>query len=160
MPEPKQMEGLGTPECVKIRFRIDKDEDGFPPIDIEPLSADRLPNGHFQICSSPFFVRGIAYGDIVSAVATGDPGWFDFIDVTAQSGRLALCVIVFKDVVTIRRSLLASLRQSSFYFEDQALSGLLLIAISGFPGNEWDALNAMLVEMLSADQISFAELKL
>jgi len=52
---------------VRITFRLDRDEDGYPPSDWERLWATRLPDGSYEIDNLPFYVRDISLGDRVSA---------------------------------------------------------------------------------------------
>lgn len=53
-------------EHQKIVFRLEQDEDGYPPSAYERLWAVPLDNGNYQIDNIPFFVVGISSGDEVS----------------------------------------------------------------------------------------------
>jgi len=55
-------------DLVKVVVKLEKDEDDYPPADYEGLWARALGEGLFQVDNIPFFAKGIAYGDIVSAV--------------------------------------------------------------------------------------------
>ncbi|MBB3344743.1 DUF4265 domain-containing protein [Luteimonas sp. RC10] len=50
----------------RIVFRLERDEDGYPPSDYERLWAKPLPGGNYLIDNIPFFVMGISAGDEVS----------------------------------------------------------------------------------------------
>ena len=53
---------------VKIEFRVEPDEDGYPPIGVERLWATPMPNGHYIVDNTPFYVSGISAEDEVSVV--------------------------------------------------------------------------------------------
>jgi len=61
----------------KIVFRLERDEDGYPPSDYERLWATPLPSGNYLIDNIPFFVMGISAGDEVSVRHEGDELFFD-----------------------------------------------------------------------------------
>ncbi|MFJ4435195.1 DUF4265 domain-containing protein [Streptomyces sp. NPDC088923] len=50
---------------VKVHFRLDIDEDGWPPASIENLWAMDLGDGTVQLDNTPWFVRGVASDDII-----------------------------------------------------------------------------------------------
>ena len=82
-----------TTEYVKIVFPLDVDQDGFPPIGSESLNARPEASG-FTLDNTPFFVSGIALGDIVEAVpAPGGSGNYDFVQVITPSPNKALSII-------------------------------------------------------------------
>lgn len=55
----------------KIYFRLKVDEDGYPPYTTESLWGIKLKNGFYQIDNIPFYVYGIALGDIVEVDGAG-----------------------------------------------------------------------------------------
>jgi Domain of unknown function (DUF4265) len=141
---------------VKVRFRVDKDPDGFPPVDVEPLSAMSLGGGRFEICSCPFFVRDIAYGDVVIAAPREGNAIYEYVKMDSYSGRKSLCIIVLSEEAN--SLILAVLKESSFFFEYQALGHLTLVGVSGFPDAEWEQFYAMLLEQQRAETVSVAKL--
>jgi hypothetical protein len=56
---------------VRILFRLERDEDGYPPSEWERLWAKKLPDGSYEIDNLPFYVRDISLGDKVSAIEHG-----------------------------------------------------------------------------------------
>lgn len=52
---------------VKVRFRIERDADGFPPADSEGLWAVPVGNGSYRIDNTPWFARNVAAEDIFLA---------------------------------------------------------------------------------------------
>jgi hypothetical protein len=73
-------------DAVEVWFRIEKDEDGYPKSqDWEQLWCDRTENG-FRIDNIPFFVKGIAVGDIISTRET-ENATYEFDRVLARGGH-------------------------------------------------------------------------
>lgn len=70
---------------VKIFFRLEKDKDDYPPEDVESLWAIPRESG-FELDNIPFFVKGVALGDIVKVEKTGDCG-LEFVEVVRRSGH-------------------------------------------------------------------------
>ncbi|MFI6919799.1 DUF4265 domain-containing protein [Nonomuraea spiralis] len=58
---------------VKVHFRMDIDEDGWPPASVEGLWAIDLGDGTARLDNTPWFVRGVASGDVIR-VARDDEG--------------------------------------------------------------------------------------
>ncbi len=59
-------------QLVKLRFRLDRDEDGWPPAESEGLWAKAQGGDTYRIENTPWFVRNLAAGDIVRANAGSD----------------------------------------------------------------------------------------
>ncbi|MGW9025231.1 DUF4265 domain-containing protein [Streptomyces sp. NPDC055722] len=51
-------------EHVKVHFRLEIEND-WPPAGVESLWAIDRGNGEVELANTPFFVRGVAIGDIV-----------------------------------------------------------------------------------------------
>ncbi|MEU1503299.1 DUF4265 domain-containing protein [Streptomyces sp. NPDC005732] len=50
---------------VKVHFRMEIDEDGWPPASVESLWAVDLGDGRVRLDNTPWFVRGVASGDVI-----------------------------------------------------------------------------------------------
>lgn len=50
-----------------LRFRLEIDEDGWPPVGVEGLPTIKRADGTFEICAAPFFLKGISVGDRILA---------------------------------------------------------------------------------------------
>jgi hypothetical protein len=73
-------------EAVEVWFKVERDSEDYPKSqEWEQLWTWPTANG-FRIDNIPFFVKGIALGDIVSAKKTKD-GWFQFERVLTSSGH-------------------------------------------------------------------------
>lgn len=92
-------------ERVKVVFKLEKDEDDYPPADYEGLWAIPVGEGLFQLDNIPFFANEVALGDVVSAVPEG--GELRFQKVVRPSGHSTLRLIIYdKDEVPAVRKLL------------------------------------------------------
>jgi len=79
-------------EMHKVNFRIEKDEDGFPPVSIETLWAEYSDHG-YMIDSIPFFTKDATNGDVISTTTDADGDlWFNsrIISSTNSLVRLVL----------------------------------------------------------------------
>jgi hypothetical protein len=81
---------------VKVLFRLERDEDGFPPADVEGLWAQPAGSDTYRIDNVPFFVRGIAVGDIVRATRSPE-GELWFQSVAHEGGHGTIRIIVRDD---------------------------------------------------------------
>lgn len=66
---------------IKMRYRLERDEDGYPPVSSEGLWVRSLPQGTVILDNIPFFAYGIAPGDelSVSRDASGDLWYKDLV---------------------------------------------------------------------------------
>lgn len=81
---------------VKVHFRMDIDEQGWPPASVESLWAVDLGDGTARLDNTPWFVRGIASGDIV-AVEPDDEGVLWAGQTVQPSQNCTIRLIVLKD---------------------------------------------------------------
>jgi Domain of unknown function (DUF4265) len=52
---------------VKIFFRLEQDEDGYPPVSVESVWAKDQGDGSFVLDNTPWFTREATLGDVVEA---------------------------------------------------------------------------------------------
>ncbi|HYO58478.1 DUF4265 domain-containing protein [Archangium sp.] len=92
-------------DMVKVVFKLEKDEDDYPPADYESLWAIPVEEGLFQIDNIPFFAQEVALGDVVSAVSEG--GELRFQKVVRPSGHSTLRLIIYDkgEVPAVRKLL-------------------------------------------------------
>lgn len=65
------------PHEQKMLYKLESDDDGYPPVSIEGLWVQRLTGGTVVLDNIPFYAKGIAPGDelAVAIEASGDV-WF------------------------------------------------------------------------------------
>lgn len=82
-------------DSCKILFYMEQDEDGWPPYTAESLWAIKKDNGNFEINNIPFYVRGIALGDTISATWDGEIMVFKEVVESSENCTLR---IIFDDL--------------------------------------------------------------
>ena len=89
--------GGGTAgRLVKVVFDLPQDDDGWPPAASEGLWAIAVTPGVVRLDNTPFFVRGVATGDLVR-VRRGDDGQLRAGERLQWSGHCTIRIIVFRD---------------------------------------------------------------
>ncbi|MCR6689588.1 DUF4265 domain-containing protein [Cellulomonas sp.] len=81
---------------VKVRFALDRDEDGWPPAESEGLWARPLGDERYRIDNTPWFVRGTSADDVIQALPDPD-GTLWFAGTVEASGRQTIRVIPRRD---------------------------------------------------------------
>lgn len=83
----------------KVLFRLEQDENGYPPASVEGLWTQAVAGG-YRVDSIPFHVYGIAPGDIISIRHEGDQPWFDALH---QSTGASVFRVVVKPPETVEQ---------------------------------------------------------
>ena len=81
---------------VKVRFRLPRDEVGWPPAESEGLWAEPLGGDRYRIDNTPWFIRNLSTDDVVVALA-GSDGVLWATERIQWSGRLTIRVIPRQD---------------------------------------------------------------
>lgn len=81
---------------VKIHFRLEVDEDDWPPATVESLWAVDLGDGTVRLDNIPWFVRGVASDDIIR-VEVGEDGLRWAGETAQSSNKCTIRLIVMKD---------------------------------------------------------------
>ena len=94
---------------VKVHFRMETDEDGWPPASVESLWAVDLGDGTVRLDNTPWFVRGVASGDIIR-VEVDDDGvrWAGGTVQASQNCTIRLIVLKDGGSAAARQSVLES----------------------------------------------------
>jgi len=119
------MSGSSADDMVKVVVKLEKDEDDYPPADYEGLWARPLSDGLFQIDNVPFFAKGIAYGDIVSASA--EQKELRFREVVRPSGHHTLRLIIYDEGEV--SSVIALLKNMGCAVERSHIPGLVSVDV-------------------------------
>ncbi|MFF5936680.1 DUF4265 domain-containing protein [Streptomyces sp. NPDC012508] len=84
-----------APPYLKVHFRLEV-EDDWPPAGVESLWATDRGNGTVELANTPFFVRGVAIGDIVET-STDNKGTRWAGSVVRPSDNCTIRLIVLRD---------------------------------------------------------------
>ncbi len=90
----------------KILFRLEQDEDGYPPVDVEGIWAESDDESVFVIDNIPFFTREATLGDSIEAVK--ENGELFYLRTRSKSSNSLIRVILFdgNDPTDLRNELL------------------------------------------------------
>jgi hypothetical protein len=78
---------------AKVHFELAPDEDDWPPFASESVWATRVADDRYRLDNVPFFVDGVALGDVVGTVHRGGAEWY--VGVVTPSGNSTLRVVCF-----------------------------------------------------------------
>jgi hypothetical protein len=135
----------GSP--VKVIVLLEQEEEDYPPVDYEELWTTPLGEGLYRIESIPFFARGIARLDIVSAAEEEEA--LIFQEVEEQSGHSTIRLVIYNadavPAITERFERLGCLSETTFTKlvaldvpPDLALEELRERLDLGFTQGQWD----------------------
>lgn len=79
----------------KIKFSLEPDADGYPPVDVESCWVDDLGDNKYKIANIPFFAKGVALGDVVFGKDIDGELWYD--SPGEYSGHSTLRVVFFEE---------------------------------------------------------------
>lgn len=82
---------------VKILFRLERDEDGYPPEDVESMWAVPVQGG-YRLDNIPFFARGVSAEDVVSASEEG--GVLYYTGLVNEGGHSTVRVLIWNQEET------------------------------------------------------------
>jgi Domain of unknown function (DUF4265) len=83
-------------ERMKVRFRLQRDLDGWPPVESEGVWAKPCGGAEYELDNVPWFARGFAFGDRVHVEPDQD-GVLWVTERLAWSGRYTVRVIPLGD---------------------------------------------------------------
>lgn len=134
-------------KSVKINFRLEKDEDGYPPDDWEGIWASPLGGDKYEVDNIPFFVKGISCGDIIEAEKVGDLLQFQRLVTGFDNSTIRLIIYDLSQTEDVCRRL----RGLGCSVEGSGTEGLISIHVpkkhvnpvrhfirAGFERGEWD----------------------
>jgi len=99
-------ESTAENHVVEVWFHIEKDEDGYPESkDWEALLCSCLVSSdQFQVKSIPFYVKGIAVADTVSATEA-EEGYYKFDRIVSRGGHATYRLFVEKSAESVEQEL-------------------------------------------------------
>jgi hypothetical protein len=88
-----------------VLFRLERDDEGYPPADVEGVWAEESGDGGFIIDNIPFFARQATLGDVVEVRRSGDEIFY--VSTKKRSGNSLIRVVFFDghDPSTLRSEL-------------------------------------------------------
>jgi hypothetical protein len=141
---------------VKVIFKLEAREDGFPPVAFEALNAEVLEGGLFRIKNAPFFVANISYDDIIEASESEVAGSYLFGHVVEQSKFTSVSIIALDESMNVY--LMDVLRGRDCVIEYGEFGAYHLLAVALPESVDYAALRTELQSLEDRELISFAEL--
>lgn len=134
-----------TTGLVKVWFALKVDDDGWPPAESEGMWAEPVDGDRYRVENTPWFVRGLACGDVIEA-RTDEDAMLWATEGVSSSGHLAIRVIPFR-----AGPLGGSAEAVLEAFEALGVSGegaepvFPIVALDVAPEADWQAVKALLV---------------
>jgi uncharacterized protein DUF4265 len=105
---------------VKVHFRLEQDEDGYPPTDSEFLWCIPTERGTYVVDNIPFFARDISLADEVSAEKKGKI--LHFLQLVKQSSNTTVRVLIKRmEALDVIRERLETLGCGTELMQDMSL---------------------------------------
>ncbi|WP_394614187.1 DUF4265 domain-containing protein [Lentzea sp. JNUCC 0626] len=82
----------GNP-MTKVVFDLDQDDEGWPPVGSERLWGEKTGKAELRLLNTPFFVRGIAFGDRIRIRPDHERREFLFDGVVAESDHSTVRIV-------------------------------------------------------------------
>ena len=139
---------------MRVKFDLDV-EDGYPPISSELIHGEEMSNLHVKIANTPFFVEGVALGDIVLCKPYSD-GLLEFVSLVEESGNRAISII-FIDLAAAE-TVYQEIKSMGHYCEYGEFPQYAMLAVSVDKGASLSPLVSYLSELEHGGKISYAEL--
>ncbi len=135
---------------IKISFHLEIDEDGYPPVSVETLWAQKEGDG-FRLGNTPFFARGVAFRDNVYAVPVD--GMLEYKWVLKRSGHGTVRVVMLEEADTEKTR--EEFRKLGCRSELSHIPGLFAVDIP--PMDDYSAVRNFLKQGLDNGQFDFEE---
>ncbi|MEZ4297507.1 MAG: DUF4265 domain-containing protein [Polyangiaceae bacterium] len=91
----------------KLTFRLERDEDGYPPVDYERVWIETIDEGSGIIDNIPFFCRDVSLGDTVKFQLIGNEIWY--VATIRRSGNSLIRVLYYDTDPSSIRNLIEDL---------------------------------------------------
>ena len=116
---------------VKVRFELEIEEDGFPPISVETLNARVVNETTVELDNTPFFVESVAVGDILKCCRTDNDQVLEYEHVVTEGGNKSLSIIFVDDgfnmlAVSVSRN--SDYENIRLYLDEKEKSGVISYA--------------------------------
>ncbi|MGK4008269.1 DUF4265 domain-containing protein [Sorangium sp. So ce1036] len=135
----------------RLVFPLERDEDGYPPVDYERVWVILIDENSAIIDNIPFFCREVALGDTVR-YRTGDGNELFCVSTLKRSGNSLIRVLYYEaDPSDLRRSL------EQLGCETELDVSHSLIAVSVPPGDKLEKVQKVLAEKESQGELGYEE---
>lgn len=136
---------------TKVVFLLERDKDGYPPVDAEGLWVELLDERRARIDNIPFFVRAATMGDVIEYSSTG--GELRYVANVQPSRNSLIRVVCYShvDPTSIRN------RIGEFGCESEYDAGHRLIAVNIPPEADLEGLQQYLEHEEAIGSVGYEE---
>ncbi|MFF3202331.1 DUF4265 domain-containing protein [Streptomyces sp. NPDC002962] len=139
----------------KVAFDLDVDDSGWPPVSVERLWGEKTDvKFEIRVVNTPFFVRGISFGDLVRVRADHERRELVYDGFTTASGHSTVRIIFMRGEV--RQQVEQGLREAGCSWETAGgFPNLLAVDIP--PGVSYRELRRWLLDRVDSGDIEIQE---
>ncbi|MFJ8363004.1 DUF4265 domain-containing protein [Streptomyces sp. NPDC093984] len=85
-------------KMFKVAFDLNRDDSGWPPVSVERLWGEKTDvRFEIRVANTPFFVPGIAFGDLIRVRADHERRELVYESFTAESGHSTVRIVFMRD---------------------------------------------------------------
>ncbi|MEE1782760.1 DUF4265 domain-containing protein [Kitasatospora sp. NPDC048239] len=142
-------------KLFKVAFDLEEERPNWPPVSIERLWGEKTAvKLEIRVVNTPFFVRGISFGDLIRVRPDNERRELVFESFTSESGHSTVRIVLLRD--TEREIVELKLRSAGCSWELAHSFGNLL-AIDIPPTVEYGELREWLLAQVEAGVIEIQE---
>lgn len=135
----------------KIKFRLEPADDAWPPERIETLWARECGENTYELDNIPFFVPGVAWGDVVAVEPSADELLFK--QVIRRSGHSTLRIIFL--ALDAKEAACAHLESQGCSWESSHVPSLIAVDVP--PSVRYEPIKTWLEEGATAGRWEYEE---
>ena len=139
-------------EAVEVHFPLTPDDEGWPPVPVEPIWVQPLGDDRYRLLNVPFFALGVSSGDVIQATRDST-GIRHFVKVVQPSDRSTIRIIVAEPEGV--EALADQIIRRGCLVEASYIPALLAIDVP--PEEDYAALLALLDEFEAAEVLDYEE---
>ena len=135
----------------RLVLRLERDEDGYPPVDLERIWIEQIDENTAKVDNIPFFSKEVALGDVVRFEKFGEE--LRYVSTVRRSGNSLVRVVYYPpaDPTELRRCI------EELGCETELDAAHTLIAVSVPPGEHIKSLQAFLEASESKGESGYEE---
>lgn len=142
-------------KMFKVAFDLNRDESGWPPVSVERLWGEKTDvRFEIRVANTPFFIPGIAFGDLIQVRADHERRELVYESFTAESGHSTVRVVFMRDGA--RQSVERKLHEAGCSWETtEGFENLLAVDVP--PEVDYGGLRSWLRDRVGSGDIEIQE---
>ena len=140
-----------TDSFHKITFRLQQDEDGYPPVSFESLWGIKKGQTSYLVDNTPYYIYGLSKGDLIDAREENNE--LMATRIVSQGGHSTLRV--YAEHQDEKRAIIQRLEQSGA--RCHVTRGLSLFAVDIPPNADFQAMDAYLESLVNDETVAYED---